>query len=128
MTQEKPTIDALFSDSGPFDEGEVVKGLQPHITIQKPSNSIFFKDTRLSTEHRILAYGLAKKLLKWKGLIESETISAQEFHEKTGIKKGSVDPTFKALREKGLLVGKREYEIPAYKLHQIIQMLNSKSK
>ena len=128
MTQEKPTIEALFSDSGPFDEAEVVKGLQPHITIQKPSNSIFFKDMRLSTEHRILAYGLAKKLLKWKGLIDSETISAQEFHEKTGIKKGSVDPTFKALREKGLLVGRREYEIPAYKIPQIIQMLNSKSK
>jgi len=58
-----------------------------------------------------LLYGLAKKLLKAKGHIESEMITAQEIHKKTGIKKGTIDPTFKKLKESGYLVGKGEYEI-----------------
>jgi len=125
MTTDKPTIEMLYSDSGPFDEAEVVKTLQPHITIQKSTNEIFLKGTKLSTDQKILAYGLAKKLLKFKNMIETETITAQEFHKKTGIKKGTIDPTFKMLREKGLLVGKAAYEIPTSKIHEVIKTLDS---
>lgn len=81
------------------------------------------KDSSISVDKKILAYGLAKKLLKIKGLIENEFITAQEFHEITGIKKGTVDPTFKILKDKGFLVGKREYEIPTNKVSIIIQKL-----
>jgi DNA-binding MarR family transcriptional regulator len=125
MPTEKPTIESLFSDSGPFDEAEVVKALQPHVTIQKSTNEIFFKGGQLSTQQRVLAYGLAKKLLRSKSLIETESITAQELHKKTGIKKGTIDPAFKVLREKGLLVGKRDYEIPTSKIHDIIEILSS---
>ncbi len=41
MTDKKPTIDAPFSDSGPFDESEVVKALHSHVTIQRSTNKIF---------------------------------------------------------------------------------------
>lgn len=41
MTDKKPTIDALFSDSGPFDEGEVVKALHSHVTIQRSTKRFF---------------------------------------------------------------------------------------
>jgi hypothetical protein len=125
MTDKKPTIDALFSDSGPFDEGEVVKALRGHVTIQRSTNKIFLKDSPISVDKKILAYGLAKKLLNIKGLIENEFITAQEFHEITGIKKGTVDPAFKVLKDKGFLVGKREYEIPTNKVSVIIQKLTS---
>lgn len=126
MTDKKSTIDALFSDSGPFDETEVVQALHNHVTIQRSTNRIFLKDSTLSVDRKILAYGLAKKLLKVKELSESEFITAQEFHEATGIKKGTIDPAFKFLKDKGLLVGKREYEIPTNKVSSIAKMISGK--
>ena len=80
----------------------------------------------MTVEQRILIYGLAKKLLKTKGLIESETITAVEVHKKTGIKKGSIDPTFKKLKNNGFLVGKSDYEIPVPKISDVIQVINKK--
>ena len=126
MTDKKLTIDDLFSDSGAFDENDVLGALHQHITIQKSTNNIYFKSSLLSAYKKILAYGLAKKLLKSKDLIDSEKITAREVHEKTGIKKGTVDPSFKLLREKGLLVGKKEYEIPSYQVPNVIIILNKK--
>jgi hypothetical protein len=122
---EKLTIDALFSDTGPFDEESVIKALQRHVTIQRKTNRIYFKETRLSVGEKILAFGLAKKLLKSKSLLESDMLTAVEFQEATGIKKGSVDPAFKGLKDKGLLVGKREYEIPTNKIPLATTLLNN---
>lgn len=127
MTEKTHTLDDLFSDSGPFDESEVIKAIQPFVTIQKSTNEIFFKESNLTSEEKILVYGLAKKLLKTKGLIQDEMITAIEVHKKTGIKRGTVDPTFKGLKEKGVLVGKKEYEIPVHKITQIISSLSRKS-
>jgi len=126
MSPRKPTVDDLFSDSGPFDEAEVVKSIQPFITIQKSTHEIFFKDSSPTTEQRILIYGLAKKLLKAKGLIETEMITALEVHQKTGIKKGSVDPAFKRLKGTGLLVGKGEYEIPVPRISRALEIIARK--
>ena len=123
MSTAKPTVDDLFSDSGPFDEAVVVETLKPFITIQKSTNEIFFKDTSPTAEQRILIYGLAKKLLKTKGHIDSEMITAQEVHDKTGIKKGTIDPTFKKLKETGYLVGKGKYEIPTPKVADVVKLL-----
>ncbi len=121
---KKHTVEDLFSDSGPFDEAEVVKAIQPIITIQKTTNEIFLKNSSLKTDQSILAYGLAKKLLKTKGLIDSEMITAIELHKKTGIKKGSIDPAFQRLKKDGYLVGKAEYEIPVSKISEIVAILN----
>ena len=127
MTDKKHTLEDLFSDSGPFDESVVIKAIHPFITIQKSTNEIFFKETVLKNEEKILVYGLAKKLLNTKGLIPKEMITALEVHKKTGIKKGTIDPTFKSLKEKGFLVGKKEYEIPVHKINQIISSLSHKA-
>lgn len=124
MTDQKLTIEDLFSDKGEYDEDVLVEVLFPHITIQKNTNNIFFKGTKLSVDKKILAYALAKKLLKSKGLIDSEIITAQEIHEKTGIKKGTIDPNFKKLREEGSLMGKGEYEVPAYKIQEVLTILS----
>jgi len=123
MIENKHTLDDLFSDSGPFDEAEVVQALHPFISIQKSTNNIYFRGEKLSANQRIIAFGLAKKLLKSKSLIKSEMITAQEIHEKTGLKKGTIDPAFKVLKEKGLLMGKREYEIPTPKIQDAISYL-----
>jgi len=127
MTDKPHTLDDLFSDAGPFDESAVVKAIMPFITIQKNTNEIFFKESALTIDQRILVYGLTKKLLKSKGVIESDLITAQEFHKKTGIKKGSVDPKFKKLKDSGMIVGKKEYEIPNHKVSEIIKLIAKKA-
>lgn len=124
METKKLTIEALFSNSGPFDEDAVVRVLLPFVVIQKPEYEIFFKDAPLSAERKILAYGLAKSLLKHKDLIEDGAITAQEVYEKTGLKKGTIDPNFKRLKDAGLLAGKGEYEIPAYKIKEVIEIIS----
>src|SRR3989338_8130353 len=112
ITDKQYNISDLFSDSGPFDEQKVVTSLYPIVTIQKKSNKIFFKSIDISAIQRILAYALAKKLLKSKEILQDEKITAQEVFKETGMKKGTVDPTFKILKDKGFLVGEVEYEIP----------------
>ena len=128
MQNNKATVDDLFSDSGPFDESAVVKAIHPFITVQKKTNEIFFKDSSPTAEQKILIYGLAKKLLKTKGHIESEMITAQEIHKKTGIKKGTIDTCFKKLKESGYLVGKGEYEVPVPKISDAIALLSKAHK
>jgi len=126
MTNAQHTLDDLFSDAGPFDESAVVKAIMPFITIQKNTNEIFFKESNLTVDERILVYGLTKKLLKTNGVIEKDPITALEFHKKTGIKKGSVDPMFKKLKDSGVIVGKKEYEIPNHKVSEIIKLITKK--
>jgi len=128
MTPSKPTLDDLFTDAGPFDEAAVVETLKPFITIQKSTNQIFFKDTSPTAEQRILLYGLAKKLLKAKSLIDNEMITAAEVHQQTGLKKGTIDPTFKKLKEGGFLVGKGEYEIPTPRVSDALEALRKLKK
>jgi hypothetical protein len=123
MNDKKHTIEDLFSDSGPFDEAEVVKAIHPFVTIQQATNEIFFKGSSQKTDQRILTYGLAKKLLNMKGLVGSDKITALEVYKKTGIKRGTIDPTFKKLKEDGYLVGKIEYEIPVSKISDIINVI-----
>ncbi len=127
MTDTQHTLDDLFSDAGPFDESAVVKAIMPFITIQKNTNEIFFKDSNLTVDERILVYGLTKKLLKTKGVTESELLTAQEFHKKTGIKKGSVDPAFKKFKDAGMLLGKKEYELPNHRVSDIIKLITKKA-
>ncbi len=124
MDTKKHSVEDLFSDNGPFDEAEVVKAIQPLITIQKSTHDIFLKNSSANAESQILAYGLAKKLLRMKKLIENEMITALELHKKTGIKKGTIDPTFKRLKDEGYIVGKGEYEIQISKISKIIELLN----
>ncbi len=125
MPQEKHHIEELFSDAQPINEKAVVEALKPHITIQRDSKDIYLKNSgKLTIDEKVLVYSLAKKLLKLKGLVEQEAVSANEFYKRTGVKKGSVDSAFKKLREDGLLVGSgQNYEIPNYKIDEVVAMM-----
>lgn len=127
MTNNDYKLEDLFSDAGPFNESEVVKAIKPFVLIQKDTSDVYFQESKLTVEDRILVYGLAKKLLKHKGRIESEMITALEVHKKTGIKKGSIDPMFKKLKNNGFLVGKIGYEIPVLKVPEVIKIINKKA-
>lgn len=123
MEDKKHKIEDLFSNSGPFDESSIVKAIVPFVTIQNNTNNIFLKRSDLSIDKKILVYGLAKKLLKEKKIIENEFITAAELHKKTGIKKGSIDPNFKKLKDLGMIIGKGEYEISNHKIPEVIELI-----
>jgi len=129
MPTKKKYIEELFTDALPINEREVVEALKPIITIHRNSKEIFLKnEKKLTVEDKILAYGLAKKLLKMRGYTESEIISASEVYEKTRIKKGSIDYAFKSLRGKFLFGKGKSYEIPNNKVNEIVKRLREKSK
>lgn len=126
MTEQGPVIEDLFSSGGGFDEAVLVKAIQPFVTVQESTKEIFVKNSSLTTEQQILIYGITKKLLKSKGHIESEHMTAMEIVKSLKLKKGSVDPTFLKLKKNGLIVGKGSYEIPVSKLEEIITLIERK--
>jgi len=126
MSNNEHKLEDLFSDAGPFNESDVVMAIKPFVFIQKDTNDVYFHESKLTVEERILVYGLTKKLLKHKNRLESDVITALEFQKKTGIKKGSIDPMFKKLKDEGFLVGKIKYEIPVLKVTEIIKIINKK--
>ncbi len=129
MSKGKNHIRELFTDSSSINEEGIVRALKPFVVIKKGTNEIYFKDElKLIVDDKILAYGLAKKLLKTKGYIDVDTISASEIHKSTGIKKGSIDPAFKNLKGKFLVGKDKDYEIPNYKINEIIKRLQEKTQ
>ena len=128
MTQDKNTIEELFADGAHFDKEAAIKVLKSVLIIQRESHDIFFKgDVKLTTEEKILAYALARKVLFSEKLADSAKVSAQEISEKTGMKKGSVDPAFQALKGSTLLIGsKKDYEIPNHHIDEVIKRLSHK--
>jgi len=113
MSAEKKYIEELFTDALPVDEKEIVEALKPVVTIQRNSKEIFLKN---------------EKILKMLGYSETEIISASEVYEKTGIKKGSIDFAFKSLRGNFLFGKRKSYEIPNYKVSEIVKRFREKFK
>lgn len=124
--EEKNPIKELFTNTGPFDEEAVVKALKPLISIREGTYEIYFIGEDMKVDDKILAFALAKKLLHSRKYREEGYISAVEIHKDTGLPKGSIDFSFKSLRENGYLVGKgKTYEIPNYRISQVIERLTS---
>lgn len=126
MTETSPRVEDLFSANGGFDEAELVLAIKPFVTIQESTKQIFIKNSTLTAEKQILVYGVAKKLLKAKQHIESEMITAVEIQKTLKIKKGTIDPIFMKLKKSGFLIGKGNYEIPASKISEVINLLEGK--
>ena len=128
MEKNESTIEELFADGAHFDKSAAIKALKAVLIIQRESHDIYFKgDVKLTTEEKILAYALARKVLFTEKLINSPMVSAQELSEKTGLKKGSVDPTFQSLKASTLLIGsKKDYEIPNHHIDEVIKRLTQK--
>lgn len=126
--EKKSPIDDLYTNAGPFDVDAAARALKPLIAIQNDTHEIHLKNEyKVSVETKILAFALAKKLLAMERRIDSEFVSAAEISDSTGLKKGTVDPAFKNLREgkNGFLMGKgQRYEIPRYRVPAVIDRIN----
>lgn len=128
MTKDENTIEELFADGAHFDKAAAIKVLKAILIIQRESHDIYLKgEVKLTTEEKILAYSLARKVLYSEKLAESAKVSAQEISEKTGMKKGSVDPAFQVLKSDTFLIGsKKDYEIPNHHIDEVIKRLTQK--
>jgi len=129
MTEED-IIEELFTDTGGIDQDRAVKALKAFIVISRENNEIHFQEEgnkKLTVEEKILAFVLAKKLLKMRNYIESEEISAKEV-KSAGLKSGSVDVGFKVLKEKGgfLMGSGSSYSLPNYKVAEALEKLELK--
>ncbi len=129
--ENKNPIEDLFTDSGPFDQAEVVKILKPIVQIMRDTNQVFFLRDDIKVGDKILAFALAKKILNASGYSNGENyISAVEVSKNyPDWPKGSIDTSFKQLREDKYLIGKgKKYEIPNSKISQVLERLKSVSK
>lgn len=126
MSEIKALIEELYTDSGPFDEKRVVTALKSLVSVQRDEHLLVYRrGVSLKADDKVLAYGLVKKLLHRQGAVEESSITGKEVTLKTGLKSGTVDPTIKKLKEKGLLVGKGSYEIPVHEVDHILNSLES---
>lgn len=124
MSNNKLTIEDLFTDSQPINEEEIVQILKQILVVERDNNQVHFLDQKsLKMEEKILAYGLAKKLLKIKGVIQEEEFSASQFRNETGLKKGSIDPAFSNLKDKYIAGKNKSYKVINYKINEILKML-----
>lgn len=125
MTEQKNPIEELFTTSGPFDEKEAVRILKPLISIREKTFEIYFINENMKIDNKILAFAITKKLLYSAGHCEEGHVSAVEVYKKTGIPKGSIDVSFKNLKQGKFLVGKGQaYEIPNYRIPQVLEKLD----
>src|SRR3989344_3694225 len=122
-TGQNNPLAELYTQSGPVNIEEIASSLKRFVSIQNNTDKIFLKDygLNLTAVQKILAYALTKKMLKETGKILKSSISGSEIELEIGLKRGTIDPTFKTLKERGLLLGtNKDYEIPNSSIKEII--------
>ena len=128
MTNEI-TIDDLYADAGTFNQETVLRMLKDKIVFTQENEIVFVIDpTNLKARDRILIYALAKKVLKANQKIENEVITNTEIKDKTKLNKNTVGGTLKRLKDQNILVKSQSgYEIPVFKVEEVLRLLNDKS-
>ena len=125
----KITIDDLYTDGAMFNQEAVLHMLKDKIAFTQEDKIIFLIDPKkLKAKNRILVYALAKKVLKANQKIEDEIITNPEIKENTQLNKNTVGGTLKRLKDENILVRSQSgYKIPAFKVEEVLRLLNDKS-
>lgn len=123
----KITIDDLYSDSGTFNQEDVLLMLKGKIVFSRENEIVFNTDpTKLKVQNAILLYTLAKKILKANQRIEDEIITYSEVIEKTKINKNTIGVVIKRLKDKNILMKSGAgYEIPAFKIKEVLELIKN---
>jgi len=120
MTQN--SFERLFTNQKAIDPAELTAILEPFVRINRETLEIFFTDKGhcLKVPQRVILFLLAKKVLKITEKIDKEETTPKEIFNETRIKKGSIDPTIKQLREKGWIIRLGGgYLVPGYQLPKL---------
>lgn len=119
--QEEP-FEKIFTDQKAVDPKELTAILESFVRINSETLEIFFTDEgyKLTVPQRIILFLLAKKVLKIAEKIEREETAPKEIFDATKIKKGSIDPAVKQLREKGWIIHLGTgYLVPNYQISKL---------
>lgn len=124
---DKITIDDLYSDTGTFNQEDVLHTLKNKIVFSRENEIIFNTDpANMSPRDAILLYALAKKVLKVNKKTEDETVTNAEIIDKTKINKNTIGGNIKRLRDKNVLMKSGTgHEIPAFKVREVLDMLTN---
>lgn len=127
MTEEI-TIDDLYSDAGSFDQKKVLRMLKGKVIFMRENEILFAVDpTKLKVQEVILLYALAKKVLKVNHKIDNEIITNAEIIDRAKLNKNTVNVTIKRLKDKKILMPSGSgYEIPAFKVEEVLNSLEGK--
>lgn len=119
------TIEDLYSDAGAFDQKAVLHMLKGKIIFTRENEIMFnVNPGSLKTRNQILLYALAKKILKVNQKIQDETITNAEIRLKTQMNKNTLGVEIKRLKDKNILMkSKSGYEIPAFKVEEVLELL-----
>lgn len=119
------TIDDLYSDSGTFNQKDVLLMLKDKIVFSRENEIVFNIDPiKLKTQNAILLYALAKKILKTNQKIEDEVITYSEVAKKTRINKNTIGVGIKRLKDKNILMKSGTgYEIPVFKIEEVLELI-----
>lgn len=120
-------LDEVFTRGSELDTQLLAGLIQPYLVIDlDDDNRVVFNEAghEETIENRILLFLLARKALLKKGLIEEEGISPSLIISGTGLKPGTVHPTLKSLKAKGLLVATNGlYLVPNYQMYKLKKRL-----
>ena len=123
----KISINDLYSDAGTFNEESALQTLKDKIVFTRENDILFTIDpTKLKDRSVILFYALAKKVLKNNQKIDDEIITNAEIIDKTKLKKNNVGVTIMRLKDKKILMSSGSgYEIPAFKVAEVLELLKN---
>ena len=124
------TIEDLYFDAGSFDEEAVLQTLKGKVTFSKQDEIQFAKNpAKLKGREVILLYALAKKALKVNEKIDDETFTSKEVTENTELNYDTVRGRMSELKDEKLLtLSESRYEIPAFKVAEVLGLLEGEGK
>jgi hypothetical protein len=123
-------LESLFVSGKEMDAKLVVEILKPFLQIDKETCDIrplsSWNDLRAKT--KILLYLIARKAMVAKGLpLTEEKASATEIMQKTGMRKGTVNPALRSLLEDDRLLEQsedRKYQVPNFAVERVKAMIS----
>ena len=122
-------LESLLISGKEIDRKMVAEVLAPYLRIDKETLDIrpLGNWGEVKAYNKILLYLLARKAMKALGLgIEDESSSATEIMQKTGLKKGTVNPALRILFD-GRVVAQdkeRRYSIPNHAIEEAKNLIN----
>ena len=121
-------LESLLVSGKELDRGLIVEILEPYLRIDKETCDIrpLPSWTILKANIKILLYLIARKAMVASSLpLSEEKVSATEITQKTGLKKGTVNPALRALFEGRIIEQSkdRKYYVPNHAIERVKAMI-----
>jgi len=125
-------LESLLVSGKEMDKKLVAEILEPYLRIDKETCDIrpLSSWNDLKAKIRILLYLIARKAMVALGLpLAEERASATEIMQKTGMRKGTVNPALRSLLEDDRLLEQSEdkkYQVPNYAMEKVKGMISGR--